>query len=90
MNWRRTITGSLGQSEYRARDFAGCGALARRSDNKPKSGLEAVVRNAEEPGQTLNIDLCFVPSEHEVLQKLPAVSGSSGRLVVEKTKLSEP
>ena len=29
------------------------------------------------------MDLCFVPAEHEVNQKLPAVSGSSGRLVVE-------
>lgn len=31
------------------------------------------------------MDLCFVPAEHEVSQKLPAVSGSSGRLVVERT-----
>lgn len=37
------------------------------------------------PGQTLNIDLCFVPAEHEVEVKLPAVSGSSGRLVVERS-----
>jgi transposase InsO family protein len=29
------------------------------------------------------VDLCFVPAEHEVNRKLPAVSGSSGRLVVE-------
>jgi hypothetical protein len=27
--------------------------------------------------------LCFVPATHEVVAKLPAVSGSSGRLVVE-------
>ena len=31
------------------------------------------------------MDLCFVPAEHEVNEKLPAVSGSSGRLVVERT-----
>lgn len=31
------------------------------------------------------MDLCFVPADHEVNQKLPAVSGSSGRLVVERT-----
>ena len=42
------------------------------------------VRTAEEPGQTINIDLCFVPSTHEPDHKLPAVSGSSGRLVVER------
>jgi transposase InsO family protein/transposase len=40
------------------------------------------VRTAELPGQTLNVDLCFVPATHEAAQKLPAVSGSSGRLVV--------
>jgi len=32
------------------------------------------------------VDLCFVPAEHEVSQKIPAVSGSSGRLVVTRTK----
>ena len=34
------------------------------------------------PGQTLNIDLCFVPVSHDTEVKLPAVSGSSGRLVI--------
>jgi transposase InsO family protein len=32
----------------------------------------------------LNVDLCFVPASHEVAAKLPAVSGSSGRLVIEQ------
>lgn len=32
----------------------------------------------------MNVDLCFVPASHEEEQKLPAVSGSSGRLVVER------
>ena len=36
------------------------------------------------PGQTLNIDLCFVPVSHDTEVKLPAVSGSSGRLVIEQ------
>ncbi len=36
------------------------------------------------PAQTVNIDLCFVPAQHVPNQKLPAVSGSSGRLVVER------
>lgn len=40
-------------------------------------------RTAAEPGQTANIDLCFVPATHEVAVKLPAVSGSSGRLLVQ-------
>ena len=43
-------------------------------------------RTADEPGQTLNVDLCFVPMSHLVDVKLPAVSGSSGHLVVERLK----
>ena len=38
------------------------------------------------PGQSLNVDLCFVPADHADEAKLPAVSGSSGRLVVERMK----
>jgi len=45
-----------------------------------------VSRTADEPGQTLNVDLCFVPASHLVDVKLPAVSGSSGQLVVERLK----
>lgn len=41
-------------------------------------------RTAEEPGQALNVDLCFVPVSHLIDVKLPAVSGSSGHLVVER------
>jgi len=33
----------------------------------------------------VNVDLCFVPVTHQTETKLPAVSGSSGRLVVERT-----
>lgn len=42
------------------------------------------MRIAEEPGQAINFDLCFVPASHEAEVKLPAVSGSSGRMVVEQ------
>lgn len=42
-----------------------------------------MTRSAEQPGQALNIDLCFVPEQHEAKKKLPAVSGSSGHLVIE-------
>ncbi len=41
-----------------------------------------VSRSADQPGQTLNVDICFVPAEHLPAVKLPAVSGSSGRLVI--------
>jgi transposase InsO family protein len=47
-----------------------------------------VSRTADEPGQALNVDLCFVPVSHLVDVKLPAVSGSSGHLVVERLKES--
>ena len=61
-------------------------------DNRPKKEFQSVSRTAEEPGQTLNVDLCFVPAEHQAAIKLPAVSGSSGRLVVEQmvTAKDEP
>jgi transposase InsO family protein len=32
------------------------------------------------------VDLCFVPASHEVADKLPAVSGSSGRLKVQRSE----
>lgn len=48
--------------------------------------FKPISRTAEMPGQSLNIDLCFVPAAHEDEAKLPAVSGSSGRLVVERVK----
>lgn len=36
------------------------------------------------------MDLCFVPATHEVTIKLPAVSGSSGRLIVERAAAETP
>jgi len=51
-----------------------------------KSTFTTIARNAEAPGQALNVDLCFVPASHEAEIKLPAVSGSSGHLVVERAK----
>ena len=46
-------------------------------------------RTAQQPEQTINVDLCFVPASHEVSEKIPAVSGSSGRLVVERPKTEQ-
>ncbi len=60
--------------------------MAQARGNGEKGGSKPTVRTAEEPGQTLNVDLCFVPAMHEAKQKLPAVSGSSGRLIVEQPK----
>lgn len=47
-----------------------------------KNELTFVSRTADQPGQTINVDLCFVPADHLGEAKLPAVSGSSGRLVI--------
>jgi transposase InsO family protein len=49
-----------------------------------KRGPTGVNRTAEEPDQTVNVDLCCVPAVHEADHKVPAVRGSSGRLVVER------
>ena len=35
----------------------------------------------------MNVDLCFVPAMHQAQVKLPAVSGSSGKLVVQHPKV---
>lgn len=51
-----------------------------------KSTFKTVSRTAEEPGQAVNVDLCFVPASHAAADKLPAVSGSSGHLVIERPK----
>lgn len=59
---------------------------SRGKPGKKKSVLDPVSRTADEPGQTLNVDLCFVPVKHLVDVKLPAVSGSAGHWVVERIK----
>jgi hypothetical protein len=56
--------------------------VGRAGATGEKGGPSGQNRTADEPGQTLNVDLCFVPAVHEVAEHLPAVSGSSGRLVV--------
>lgn len=50
-----------------------------------KEAPKVVVRVAEQAGQTINIDLLFVPEQHAAEERLPAVSGSSGHLVVGRT-----
>lgn len=35
------------------------------------------------------MDLCFVPATHEVADKIPAVSGSSGRLKVQRSEIEK-
>lgn len=59
-------------------------------DTGEKGGPSGLSRTAEEPGQTVNVDLCFIPAAHDTDHKLPAVSGSSGRLVVERCTEDAP
>ena len=54
------------------------------TESSPPKGPSGKARTAEKPGQCINVDLAFVPQSHETDKKLPAVSGSSGRLVVER------
>ena len=49
---------------------------------KKKRRFRPVTRTADHAGQTVNIDLCFVPTTRTADQAIPAVSGSSGRLIV--------
>jgi hypothetical protein len=60
---------------------------ARGKEGK-KRAFAPVSRTADLPGQALNVDLLFVPACHLADVKLPAVSGSSGHLVVERLKES--
>ena len=55
-----------------------------------KSPIEPVSRTADRPGQTLKVDLLFVPACHLADVKLPAVSGSSGHLVIERIQAVGP
>lgn len=78
--------GSLGQPKHGKTDLARRRTLASSREWGEKRGCETVVRTAQAPGQALNVDLCFVPASHTEAAKLPAVSGSSGRLVIEQPK----
>jgi len=60
--------------------------VASGREQGKKSSFRPVSRTADMPGQTVNVDLLFVPACHEANIKLPAVSGSSGHLVVERLK----
>jgi transposase InsO family protein len=59
--------------------------MGRGKKDPPK----IAVQTAEQAGQAINIDLCFVPERHASQEKLPAVSGSSGHLVVEHISTTE-
>ena len=78
--------GTPHQSEYGEANFDRRRALDAVASTGEKRGLHPISRTADEPGETVNVDLCFVPATHPAEVKLPAVSGSSGRLVVSPVK----
>lgn len=82
-NWERVIAPNTVRRILKAAHL-----WAAAAESQPVT--EPVARTAEEPGQTVNVDLCFVPATHGAEVKLPAVSGSSGRLVVERPKETAP
>lgn len=82
-NWERVIVPNTVRRILKAAHL-----WVSAAESKPV--IEPAVRTAEEAGQTINVDLCFVPATHSGEVKLPAVSGSSGRLVVERPKEAAP
>jgi len=64
--------------------------VGHRPGDDKKGGLTPTARTADEPGCTLNVDLCLVPASHAMEHKLPAVSCSSGRLVAERPAVAVP
>ena len=60
------------------------GLWPQEQKKSPSKGPSGKAHTAEKPGQSINVDLAFVPASHETVEKLPAVSSSSGRLVVEQ------
>jgi transposase len=76
--WHAVVSATTVKRILRDAGLWGCPAAGE------KKGFVTVSRTADMPGQTVNIDLCFVPAQHVPNQKVPAVSGSSGRLVVER------
>ena len=54
--------------------------MARAGSAGKKGGPSGQNRTAEEPGQTLNVDLCFVPAVHAAAVRIPvlAIGGVDG------------
>jgi len=80
-DWQRVLSASTVRRILVSKEPGAC-AETQESKTKPTSA----VRHSEKPGQTIHVDLCFVPATHEAIEDLPAVSGSSGKLKVCKPK----
>jgi transposase InsO family protein/transposase len=78
-NWERQVSPNTVR-----RILVTAGSWDDATAEKTASFPPPAVRVAEEPDQTVHIDLAFIPATHETAVELPAVSGSSGRLVVER------
>jgi transposase InsO family protein len=82
MSWPKPTTGCRWSARTRSSASSATQACGPRQQQRRKRGPSGQNRTADEPGQTLNGDLCFVPATHEQTHRLPAVSGSSGQLVI--------
>lgn len=80
-NWKRPVSDSTVR-----RILISEGLMPSKKAGPERKKASAAVRHAEKPGQTVNVDLCFVPAEHQAAVNLPAVSGSSGKLKLIKPK----
>jgi len=76
------------QPQYRPAHPDPCARMATRRCGQ-KRGCTASVRSADGPAQTVTSDLGFVPATPTPHQSLPAVSGSSGRLVLSHRPASD-
>ena len=76
-NWERVVSASTVRRILLAE---GLTAAFWKKPAKRKAKPE--VRHAQKQDQTVNVDLCFVPAEHETTVDLPTVSGSSGKLKI--------
>jgi len=81
--WQRMVSASTVRRILVSKEPKACVVTEKSEKSK------GVVLHSEKPGQTIHVDLCFVPATHEAIEDLPAVSGSSGKLKVCKPKESE-
>jgi len=82
--WHRVVSPSTVRRILIREGIIGDSSVEEGEEKEEEEGEG--VRHAEEPGETVNVDLCFVPSEYVGEEEIPAVSGSSGRLVVSRVK----
>ena len=85
MKWQKGTTGSQSSAPIQFGAYSTRQGYGLKAVWGEKEVHKSAVRVAEQPGQAINVDLLFVPEIHEAEERLPAVSGSSGHLIVGRT-----